>query len=63
MPIEGCPERRRSDLQLLRGHKSGRNEQIGYENYTLVSPLRKTLSIHPGRGLDNDKWVLMERSK
>lgn len=63
MPIEGCPGKRRSDLQLLKGHKSGRNEQISYENYTLVFPLRKSLSVHPGRGLDNDVWVLMEKSK
>lgn len=43
--------------------KRGRNEQISYGNYTLAFPLRKTLSVHPGRGPDNDKWVLMEKSK
>lgn len=63
MPIEGCPGKRRTDLQLLKGHERGRNEQINYGNYTLAFPLRKTLSVHPGRGPDNDKWVLMEKSK
>lgn len=63
MPIEGCPGKQRSELQLLKGQKRGRNEQISYENYTLAFPLRKPLSVHPGRGPDSDKWVLMEKSK
>lgn len=63
MPVEGCPGKRRSDLQLLKGHKRGGNEQISYENYTLAFPLRKTLSVRPGRGPDSDKWLLMEQSK
>lgn len=63
MPVEVCPGKWGSDLQLLKGRRRERNEQISYGNYTLAFPLRKTLSVHPRRGLDNDKWVLMEKSK
>lgn len=48
-----------SALRLLQGQQRGRGEQISYENYTLAFPLRETLSVHPGGGLANDKWVLM----
>lgn len=47
--------------QLLQGQQRGRDEQISYENDTLAFPLRRTLSLHPGAGLADDKGVLMGR--